>query len=174
MRMLSKASVHVEDKLFATIDSTVRKVVMRGIPFLLTDTVGFIRKLPHTLVECFQSTLDEVREADILLHVVDISHPAYEEHMQVVQETLQEIGVVDVPTILIFNKVDQLQTTEVTQEITTGLESLPQAPHQKHYPTVFISATQQSNIEALKDLLYQQVYLQHMKIYPNYLKDTVS
>jgi GTPase len=174
MRMLSKASVHVEDKLFATIDSTVRKVVMRGIPFLLTDTVGFIRKLPHTLVECFQSTLDEVREADILLHVVDISHPAYEEHMQVVQETLQEIGVVDVPTILIFNKVDQLQTTEVTQEITTGLESLPQAPHQKHYPTVFISATQQSNIEALKDLLSQQVYLQHMKIYPNYLKDTAS
>ncbi len=174
MHVLSKASVYTEDKLFATIGSTVRKVVMHGIPFLLTDTVGFIRKLPHTLIECFKSTLDEVREADILLHVVDISHPAHEEHMQVVQETLQEIGVVDVPTILIFNKVDQLQTTDATQKIATGLESLPQAPHQNHHPAVFISATQQSNIEALKDLLSQHVHLQHMKIYPNYLKDIAS
>jgi GTP-binding protein HflX len=175
MRVLSKANVYTEDKLFATIGSTVRKVVMHDIPFLLTDTVGFIRKLPHTLIECFKSTLDEVREADILLHVVDISHPAYEEHMQVVQETLQEIGVVDVPMILIFNKVDQLPTTEATQETATDIESLQQAiSHQKHYPTVFVSATQQGNIEALKDLLYQQVYLQHMKIYPNYLKDTDS
>ncbi len=174
MRVLSKENVLTEDKLFATISSTVRRVVMHDIPFLLTDTVGFIRKLPHTLIECFKSTLDEVREADMLLHVVDISHPAHEEHMQVVQETLQEIGVADIPTLLVFNKVDQIKLIDETQETTTSLESLPQAPHQKHYPTVFISATQQSNIEALKDLLSQQVYLQHMKIYPNYLKDNAS
>jgi GTP-binding protein HflX len=107
--------------------------------------------------------------------VVDISHPAHEEHMQVVQETLQEIGVVDVPMILIFNKVDQLKTIEPTQDITTRVEGLQQTlPNKKEYPTVFISATQQDNIEVLKDLLYQQVHLQHMKIYPNYLKDTPS
>ncbi len=171
MRVLSKASVHVEDKLFATIDSTVRKVVMHNVPFLLTDTVGFIRKLPHTLIESFKSTLDEVREADILLHVVDISHPAHEEHMRVVQETLQEIGVVDIPMILVCNKVDQLQPTEATQEGDTSLENLQQTlSHQEHCPTVFISATQQDNIEALKDLLFQQVSLQHMRIYPNYLE----
>jgi GTPase len=171
MRLLSKANVHTEDKLFATIDSTVRKVVMHDIPFLLTDTVGFIRKLPHTLVECFKSTLNEIREANIILHVVDISHPAYKEHMEVVQETLREIGVVDIPMILVFNKVDQLATTEVTQEVTTEAASLQNNPFpQGHDPAVYISATQQDNIEALKDVLYQQVYLQHTKIYPNYLK----
>jgi GTPase len=169
------ASVYTEDKLFATIGSTVRKVVMNDIPFLLTDTVGFIRKLPHTLIECFKSTLEEVREADILLHVVDISHPAHEEHMQVVRETLQEIGVVDIPMILVFNKADQLKATEGTQETATDVESLQQVlSHQTHCPTVFVSATQQDNMESLKDLLYQQVYLQHMKIYPNSLKETAS
>jgi GTPase len=175
MRVLSKENVLIEDKLFATIGSTVRRVVMREVPFLLTDTVGFIRKLPHTLIECFKSTLDEVREADILLHVVDISHPAHEEHRKIVQETLQEIGVIDIPTILVFNKVDQLKPTEETQGPTTSLESLQQVlPHQEHGPTVFISAVQQDNIVTLKDLLFQQVYLQHMKIYPNYLKSDVS
>jgi GTPase len=175
MRVLSKENVHTEDKLFATISSTVRRVVMHDIPFLLTDTVGFIRKLPHTLIECFKSTLDEVREADILLHVIDISHPAHEEHMKVVQETLQEIGVVDIPTILVFNKVDQIKPTETTQEPATSLESLQQAlSDQGHAPAVFISATQQANIVALKDLLFQQVYLRHMKIYPNYLKSDAS
>jgi GTPase len=175
MRVLSKASVYTEDKLFATIGSTVRKVVMHDIPFLLTDTVGFIRKLPHTLIACFKSTLDEVREADILLHVVDISHPAYEEHMQVVQETLQEIGVVDVPMILIFNKVDQYTTTEPTQELATAIEKLQQAlPHTKQCLTVFVSATRQDNVETLKELLHQQVYAQHTKIYPNYLKGSAS
>lgn len=175
MRVLSKENVHTENKLFATIDATVRKVVIHDVPFLLTDTVGFIRKLPHTLIESFKSTLDEVREADILLHVVDISHPAHEEHVKVVQETLQEIGVVDIPMILVFNKIDQLKPTEETQETATDAESLQQAlSHQKHCPTVFISATQQGNIEALKDLLFQQVSLQHMKIYPNYLKDIAS
>jgi GTP-binding protein HflX len=174
MRVLSKENVLTEDKLFATISSTVRRVVIHDIPFLLTDTVGFIRKLPHTLVECFKSTLDEVREADVLLHVVDISHPAHEEHMEVVQETLREIGVTDTPTILVFNKVDQIKPIDETQEPTTSLESLQQTlPNQKHWPTVFISATQQGNVEALRDLLFQQVYLQHMKIYPNYLKNAV-
>ena len=170
MRVLSKTDVHAEDKLFATIDPTVRKVVMHGIPFLLTDTVGFIRKLPHTLIACFKSTLAEVSEADILLHVVDIAHPAWEEQIQVVQETLQEIGVVDVPTILIGNKVDQLDISEKIQEATTSSVALQQAhPNQEGQPTVLISATQQDNIEALKDLLFQQVYQQHMKIYPHYL-----
>ena len=172
MRVLSKENVAIEDKLFATISSTVRRVVMHDIPFLLTDTVGFIRKLPHTLIECFKSTLDEVREADILLHVVDISHPAHEEQMKVVQETLQEIGVVDIPTILVFNKVDQIKPTEEAQEVATSLEDVQQAPPcQKHGPAVFISATQQDNMVALKDLLFQQVHLQHMTIYPNYLKN---
>jgi GTP-binding protein HflX len=172
MRVLSKENVLIEDKLFATISSTVRRVVMHDIPFLLTDTVGFIRKLPHTLIECFKSTLDEVREADILLHVVDISHPAHEEQMKIVQETLQEIGVVDIPTILVFNKVDQIKPTEEAQEVATSLEDVQQAlPYQNRGPAVFISATQQDNMAALKDLLFQQVHLQHMNIYPNYLKN---
>ncbi len=172
MRLLSKADVHTEDKLFATIDSTVRKVVMHDIPFLLTDTVGFIRKLPHTLIECFKSTLEEVREATILLHVVDISHPAHEEHMQVVQETLQEIGAADIPTILVFNKIDQLSATQGTQEASMSLASLQQSYlNQESHPAVFISAAQQVNLETLRRLLFQQVQLQHMKIYPNYLKN---
>lgn len=173
MRVLSKANVHTEDKLFATIDSTVRKVVLHDIPLLLTDTVGFIRKLPHTLIECFKSTLAEVKEADILLHVVDISHPAYEEQMRVVQETLQEIGVVDVPTILVGNKADQLETVEETQEGED--EALQQAYlNQEHQPAVLISAKKQENIAALKELLFHQVQQQHMKIYPNYLRTPVA
>lgn len=172
MRVLSKENVYAEDKLFATIDATGRKVVMHNIPFLLTDTVGFIRKLPHTLIECFKSTLNEVREADILIHVVDISHPAYEEHMEVVHETLQEIGVADVPMILVYNKVDQLEITEKIKTPDTSSKSLQKAfPQQKYCSSVFISATQpQGNIEALKDIILQQVRPRHVKIYPNYLK----
>ena len=169
MRVLSKENVYTEDKLFATISSTVRKVVLRDIPFLLTDTVGFIRKLPHTLVECFQSTLDEVREADILLHVADACNPACKEHMQVVQETLQEIGIVDVPMILVINKIDRFENKEAMQEVTKSLQQvLPK--QQQGVATVYISAAKRDNVEALKDLLYQQVYLRHMKIFPNYLK----
>ncbi|MFP4092784.1 MAG: GTPase HflX, partial [Cyclobacteriaceae bacterium] len=108
MRLLSKSDVFAENKLFATVDSTVRKVVINRIPFLLTDTVGFIRKLPHALIECFKSTLDEIREADVLLHVVDASHPSFEEQISVVNKTLAEIGASDKPTLLVFNKVDQL------------------------------------------------------------------
>ena len=167
MRVLSKTNVHAEDKLFATIDATVRKVVMHEIPFLLTDTVGFIRKLPHTLIECFKSTLAEVREADILLHVVDIAHPAWEEQIQTVQKTLQDIGAVDIPTILVGNKVDQLDTGEETNDTSAGLVALQQAyAHQEGQTAVLISATQKDNIETLKDLLFQQVYQQHIKIYP--------
>lgn len=173
MRLLSKANVHTEDKLFATIDATVRKVVLHDIPFLLTDTVGFIRKLPHTLIESFKSTLAEVKEADILLHVVDISHPACEEHIRVVQETLQEIGVIDIPTILVGNKSDQLNTTEASPE--EGTVALHQTfLNQEHQPAVLISAKKRENIENLKELLLQQLYQKHMKIYPNYLRSPSS
>ncbi len=163
MQVLSGAPVLAEDKLFATIGSTVRKVVLQGYPFLLTDTVGFIRKLPHTLIECFRSTLAEVREADVLLHVVDASHPAHEEHMRVVQQTLQEIGVTDVPTILVLNKADKLQEAE--------------APHYLHHaglPTVLVSATQRDNVAALHSVLVEHVALQHHKIYPNFLKSAAE
>lgn len=169
MHLLSKSDTYVEDKLFATIGSTIRRVVINTIPCLLTDTVGFIRKLPHTLIECFKSTLDEIREADILLHVIDISHPACEEHIQVVQETLQEIGAAALPTILVFNKIDQLSTSN--QESSTSLANLQQSYFNQYgHRTILISARQQKNIAALRELLYQQVQAKHQQIYPNYLK----
>jgi len=112
MKLLSKSEAFAEDKLFATVDSLVRKVVIKDIPFLLTDTVGFIRKLPHALIECFKSTLDEIREADVLLHVVDIAHPQYEEHIDVVHNTLRELGAADKPTITVFNKVDLIDVKQ--------------------------------------------------------------
>ena len=173
MRLLSKSDVYAEDKLFATIGSTVRRVVMNGIPCLLTDTVGIIRKLPHTLIECFKSTLDEVREADILLHVVDATHPACEEHIQIVQETLQEISAVHIPTILVFNKIDQLRVAEQNkiQMSPMNLASLQKSYFNQYgHCTVFISAMQQENIATLRELLYQQVLTKHQVIYPNYLK----
>jgi len=167
MNVLSKADVQVENKLFATVDATTRKIVIRQVPFLLTDTVGFIRKLPHTLIECFKSTLAEVREADILVHVVDSLHPAREEHITVVRETLQEIGLVDRPTILVLNKADRIKTSEERQAMATSL------PTHNPPPSILISATQQSNIDVLKKLLFQQVYLQHIQRYPNYLRNSV-
>ncbi|XWN34640.1 MAG: GTPase HflX [Roseivirga sp.] len=171
MRTLAKTDVHTEDKLFATIASTVRRVVMQDIPFLLTDTVGFIRKLPHTLIECFKSTLDEVREADILLHVVDVSHPAHQEHIQIVQETLQEIGVVEVPTILVLNKADRLQQAEEIYEPSANTVHWQKAySSQLGQPALLLSALFADNLAALKDVLFQHVLQQHRKIYPNYLK----
>ena len=164
MRVLSKEPVYTENKLFATVSSTVRKVVLKNIPFLLTDTIGFIRKLPHTLIECFRSTLDEVREADVLVHVIDISHPAHEAHSAVVHKTLQEIGAGDIPQILVFNKIDEVNPLGDMRVPHTGLSNT------QHGPAVLISAAQQMHIDELKDLLFQQVYLQHMRIYPNYLK----
>ena len=175
MRLLTKADVLAEDKLFATVDSTVRKVVINQIPFLLSDTVGFIRKLPHHLVESFKSTLDEIREADVLLHVVDVSHPAFEDHTKVVDETLKEIGAGDKPTIMVYNKIDLYQHDhheeegEETEELNT-LERL-KATHYNQGDSVFISATDKENIDELKDKIFGKVEKKHFTIFPNYLKN---
>lgn len=174
MNLISKSEVFAENKLFATLDTTVRKVVIDNLPFLLSDTVGFIRKLPHGLVESFKSTLDEVRESDILLHVVDISHPNFEEHIHVVQETLQEIGAVDKPTYLIFNKIDAYRfiakdeddLTPRTRENWT-LEELKSSWMAKHNEEcIFISALEKENIEEFKERLYGHVHRIHTDRYP--------
>jgi GTP-binding protein HflX len=167
MNMLAQASVHTEDKLFATVGATTRKVVINHVPFLLTDTVGFIRKLPHTLIECFKATLHEVREADILLHVVDVSHPAYREQIQVVQTTLQEIGAADIPVILVLNKIDCIATEEALQ---TRIADLINHISIDQRNMVCISATKQLNSTQLRQMLFQKVYQQHMRIYPNYVQ----
>jgi GTP-binding protein HflX len=178
MTLLSKSDVFAENKLFATVDSTVRKVVINNIPFLLSDTVGFIRKLPHTLVESFKSTLDEIREADILLHVVDVSHPGFEEQIDIVNKTLAEIDAADKPTILVFNKMDLyrsiLESSE-EQVYLNGEENLELI--QKHYATrknfssVCISAKKSENIDEFRDKLGKQVKKRHYTIYPNYMKN---
>jgi GTP-binding protein HflX len=164
MNLLSKADVFAENKLFATLDTTVRKVVIENMPLLLTDTVGFIRKLPKQLMESFKSTLDEVREADLLIHVLDISHPNFEDHFNVVNETLNEIDKTEKPTIILFNKIDAYQApknddlVEDLVEITT-LESLKKSWMSKMNKTkcVFISAQEKENIEELKSVLYEEV-----------------
>ena len=154
MNLLSKSDVFAENKLFATLDTTVRKVVIGNLPFLLTDTVGFIRKLPTQLVESFKSTLDEVVEADLLLHVVDISHPDHEEQIASVNKTLEEIGAADKPTIMVYNKIDMLS-------------SLPLTPSHSHsLPSLFISAAKKQNVDSLRDLLYQEVSRIHAIRYP--------
>lgn len=167
MRLLSKSDVFAENKLFATVDSTVRKVVIDRIPFLLSDTVGFIRKLPHALVESFKSTLDEVIEADILLHVVDISHPAFEEHITVVNNTLEEIGALDKPMVMVYNKIDQLPLDEEGQKVdpaahVNGVHEGAQR--------VFISATNKTNISELRQEVLEAVKVKHVTIFPNYLQ----
>ena len=155
MNLVSKSEVFAENKLFATLDTTVRKVVFDNLPFLLSDTVGFIRKLPHQLVESFKSTLDEVREADLLLHVVDISHPNFEEQIDVVKQTLQEIGAGDKPVFLIFNKIDAYtfvrkdedDLTPATRE-NLSLEDLKQSWIAKaNTPCIFLSAREKINID---------------------------
>jgi GTP-binding protein HflX len=164
MNLLSKADVFAENKLFATLDTTVRKVVIENMPLLLTDTVGFIRKLPKQLMESFKSTLDEVREADLLVHVLDISHPNFEDHFNVVNETLNEIDKTEKPTIILFNKIDAYQApknddlVEDLGEITT-LESLKKSWMAKMNKTkcVFISAQEKENVEELKSVLYEEV-----------------
>ena len=174
MNMLSKSKVLAENKLFATLDTTVRKVVIQNLPFLMSDTVGFIRKLPHQLVESFKSTLDEVREADILLHVVDISHAEFEEHINVVNETLTEIGARDKPVILVFNKIDAYtyvkkdedDLTETTRE-NWSLEDLKGSWMSKMgEDCIFISATKKENINELRDLLYERAKAVHITRYP--------
>ncbi|MBU0488786.1 MAG: GTPase HflX [Bacteroidetes bacterium] len=174
MNLISKSEVFAENKLFATLDTTVRKVVINRLPFLLSDTVGFIRKLPHTLVESFKSTLDEVREADLLLHVADISHPAFDEQIEVVRQTLDEIGASNKPVIYVFNKIDNYSWVEKdTDDLTDSgkenisLNELMQSWMAKENdPSVFISATQKQNIEEFKRLLAEKVLLHHKVRYP--------
>jgi GTP-binding protein HflX len=174
MNQLSKSDVFAENKLFATLDTTVRKVVIDNLPFLLSDTVGFIRKLPHSLVESFKSTLDEVREADLLLHIVDISHPDFEAQINVVNQTLAEIEAGNKPTILIFNKIDAYtfvekeidDLTEPTDENTT-LDELKKSWMAKvNSPSIFISAKEKDNWEALRKMLYDEVKRLHILRYP--------
>lgn len=166
MNLISKAQVKAENKLFATVDATVRKVVIGDIPFLLSDTVGFIRKLPHHLIESFKSTLEEVREADLLLHVVDMAHPFHDNHIEVVKQTLAEIGAGNVPVILVLNKIDLVENgdSEINFEEIKGY-------YRQHgfQDVVFISAATRKNIPFLKELLYQEVRKKHMTIYPNYI-----
>ncbi|MDP4292704.1 MAG: GTPase, partial [Bacteroidota bacterium] len=174
MNMLAKSEVFAENKLFATLDTTVRKVVIGNLPFLLTDTVGFIRKLPHGLVESFKSTLDEVRESDLLIHVVDISHPTFEEQINVVRETLQEIGASEKPTFMIFNKVDAYSFVQKDEDDLTpvekenlSLEELKSTWMAKaNAPCLFISATKKINIQEFRDLLYEEVRRLHVQRYP--------
>lgn len=173
MNLLSKSDVFAENKLFATLDTTVRKMVIENLPFLLTDTVGFIRKLPHHLVESFKSTLDEVREADLLLHIVDISHPGFEEQINVVKQTLSDMKVGDKPVIMVFNKIDAFPHVEIDPFDLTitnpplTLEELKNTWMAKaNTPAVFISAKQKININNLRSMLYDEVKKVHVVRYP--------
>lgn len=174
MNLLSKTDLFAENKLFATLDTTVRKVIIDNLPFLLSDTVGFIRKLPHHLVESFKSTLDEVREADILLHVVDISHPNFEEQINIVNQTLEELGVLNKPTYIVFNKVDAYHFIEKEADDLTpvssenlSLQDLKNTWMAKNNASsIFISALQKTNINEFKDNIYRQVKKVHVERYP--------
>jgi GTP-binding protein HflX len=167
MNLLSGSEILAENKLFATVDSTVRKVVFGNIPFLLSDTVGFIRKLPHHLIESFKSTLDEVREADLLLHVVDLAHPFHDNHIEVVSHTLKEIGAGEIPTLLILNKIDlyKEQHPEANLEEMRGYYRELGFEH-----IIFVSAAKQENIVPLKQFIFERVKEKHVKIFPNFLK----
>ncbi|HMO40439.1 MAG TPA: GTPase HflX [Saprospiraceae bacterium] len=172
MNLLSKSEVFAEDKLFATLDTTVRKVVFESVPFLLSDTVGFIRKLPHHLIESFKSTLDEVRESDILLHVVDIAHPQHEDHIRTVNATLEELKALDKPTLLVFNKIDLYRQKyydpfldqEAIEEIEHGLQG--SLKHLFEYDNIFISALSKENIDALREKMITMVKEQYEIRYP--------
>ncbi len=175
MNLLSKSEVFAENKLFATLDTTVRKMVLENVPFLLSDTVGFIRKLPHHLVECFKSTLDEVREADILIHVVDISHPNFEDHIRTVNETLKELGAIDKEMITVFNKIDDYKPIDFDKDWGFDEEEKPKmtladfknswmAKHNN--PAVFISATEKENIDEFRERIYESVKAVNQEIYP--------
>jgi GTPase len=174
MNLISKSEVFAENKLFATLDTTVRKVVIGNLPFLLSDTVGFIRKLPHQLVESFKSTLDEVREADILLHVVDISHAGFEDQINIVTQTLQEIGASSKPTFVIFNKIDAYKFIKKDNDDLTPrtkknweLEELKNSwMGRTNVSCIFISAKNKVNIEEFKKLLYEKVREIHITRYP--------
>lgn len=189
MNLLSKSDIFAENKLFATLDTTVRKVTIENLPFLLTDTVGFIRKLPTNLIESFKSTLDEVREADILIHVVDISHPAFEEHIGVVEKTLYEIDKSEKPTLTVFNKIDAFSYVEKEEDDLTpkdrrniSLEEFKQSWMSKLKENcIFISAKEKLNIEELKRLIYNKAKEIHVQRFPyndflyrNYNDDEIS
>ena len=158
MNLLGKESVYAKDELFATVDSTVRKVVINNLPFLLSDTVGFIRKLPHDLIASFRSTLAEVREADLLLHIIDVSSPAYEDHIKVVEQTLVELGGNQIKRINVYNKIDQLT------------EDTPHPENDTKQKSIMISAKTRQNLPALKNLIYEEALIEHLKIYPNYIQ----
>ena len=174
MNLLSKSDVFAENKLFATLDTTVRKVTIENLPFLLSDTVGFIRKLPHHLVESFKSTLDEVREADLLIHVVDISHPNFEEQYEVVQQTIADICKEDKPTIVVFNKIDAFTYVPKEEDDLTPVlrENLSLEALEKTWMArlgedcIFISARNKQNIDALRALLYDRIKAIHIQRYP--------
>ena len=174
MNLLAKSDVFAENKLFATLDTTVRKVVIENVPFLLSDTVGFIRKLPTQLIEAFKSTLDEVREADILVHVVDISHSDFEEQMQVVENTLKEIGAGNKPIYVVFNKIDSYTYEEYDEFSLTPPEKKNRTLDElknlwiadEKSPCIFISAKEKINIEKLRNDLYKMVAEIHAGRYP--------
>lgn len=170
MNMISKSEVFAENKLFATLDTTVRKVVIENLPFLLSDTVGFIRKLPHHLIECFKSTLDEVREADILIHVVDISHPNFEDQINTVNETLKEMGAIDKEIIMVFNKIDVYVPADFDPQEEHPPLTLTDFKNswmnKNRTPAIFISALNKENIEEFRSLLYEKVKAIHTARYP--------
>ncbi len=166
MKALSKKESYVEDKLFATVDATVRKIIIDRIPLLLTDTVGFIRKLPHTLIESFQSTLEEVKNADLLLHVIDSTHPAFEEQIQTVKNTLQSIHAEHIPIILVFNKIDNWQ--HVHEKKSSYIEKIKKAKNKDPY--ILISAEKKKNIDNLQTMIYTHIKPKHLAIYPNFLE----
>jgi GTP-binding protein HflX len=170
MNMISKSDVFAENKLFATLDTTVRKVVIENVPFLLSDTVGFIRKLPHHLVECFKSTLDEVREADILVHVVDVSHRNFEDQIRTVNETLKDIGAIDKKMITVFNKIDAFKPEQHQLDQQAEPLTLDDFKHswmaKNNSPAIFISATKKENVEEFRSLLYEEVKVIHTSRFP--------
>lgn len=167
MNRLSKSEVFAEDKLFATLDTTVRKVVVHNLPFLLSDTVGFIRKLPHQLVESFKSTLDETRESDLLVHLIDVSHPQFEDHLKVVEETLAEIGAGTQRTMLVFNKIDQLRDPEGEVDREHLIEGLRHRFTDHDGPVLFLSAKTKEGMDSLREVLYAEVRELHVQRFPH-------
>ncbi|MBQ2573522.1 MAG: GTPase HflX [Bacteroidales bacterium] len=173
MNLISKSEVLAQNKLFATLDTTVRKVVINNLPFLLSDTVGFIRKLPTTLIESFKSTLDEARESDLIVHVVDISHPCFMEQMEVVEQTLKDIGIVDKPMLVVFNKIDAFTFVKKDEDDLTpmkkenySLDDLKEMYFAKNENCVFVSATDLQNIDEFKNKLFEMVKKIHFDRYP--------
>jgi GTP-binding protein HflX len=166
MTLLSKSDVFAEDKLFATLDTTVRKVVLQNLPFLLSDTVGFIRKLPHQLIESFKSTLDETRESDLLLHVVDVSHPQFEDHIDVVESTLAEIGSDDKPTMIVFNKIDRIQVEPFGPTREDQMAGIRERFERNERQVIFISAIERLGIEEMREVIFEAVKEIHVKRYP--------